>query len=378
MRIDWIDAHLDDLNDCISRIEFVVDGRVDRRYYTDRRGDTYINMYKPEKEGYIFLGWLDEEGETVDYIEDYSHDRTFTASFVSKEDAIKAEEITFLQKDAYFTVGEYYRARYGLFPEDAQDKSILWTSSDDSVAEVDAQGNVRMLHTGRATITATLASGVSASYNVIVLDDRPLFESFEIPSQITMKKGGHYQLQLTIVPEEGEYDYCMIDSENIDIVMANHDGILKAVNTGETGIVVTMTYDDYVNDIHLSVEKTCKVRVIDDKAEYECVSGAGQKWIRGSKQALELIFKEKDDDSDIFEKFEGIQIDGRDIDSTHYAVSKGSLKLSVKASYLETLSRGEHVLKVLFTDGMATACFSIKDNDKENKPSYRMPLTGIE
>ena len=48
-------------------------------------------------------------------------------------------------------------------PEDAQEKSAAWSSSDESVAEVDEKGVVTMKQTGETIITAALRSGYSRS-----------------------------------------------------------------------------------------------------------------------------------------------------------------------------------------------------------------------
>ena len=48
-------------------------------------------------------------------------------------------------------------------PEDAQEKSAAWSSSDESVAEMDEKGVVTMKQTGETIITAALRSGYSRS-----------------------------------------------------------------------------------------------------------------------------------------------------------------------------------------------------------------------
>lgn len=55
-----------------------------------------------------------------------------------------------------------------VLPENATDKSLEWTSSDNSIATVDQNGLVHLLKSGNATITATAkdGSGVSATCNV--------------------------------------------------------------------------------------------------------------------------------------------------------------------------------------------------------------------
>ncbi len=56
-------------------------------------------------------------------------------------------------------------------PADAPDKTVNWTTSDSSIATVDSTGKVTAIGTGTATITATVASGLSAGCAVTVTPD---------------------------------------------------------------------------------------------------------------------------------------------------------------------------------------------------------------
>lgn len=65
-------------------------------------------------------------------------------------------------------VGETASIRATVYPSDATDRDITWSSSDSSVATVDTYGNVYAMSGGTAEITATTPEGVSASCTVIV------------------------------------------------------------------------------------------------------------------------------------------------------------------------------------------------------------------
>lgn len=68
-------------------------------------------------------------------------------------------------------------------PENATDKAITWTSSDDKVATVDANGLVTAVANGTATITATAANGVKAecviTVKIAVVDGIEAIEAVE-------------------------------------------------------------------------------------------------------------------------------------------------------------------------------------------------------
>ncbi len=68
-------------------------------------------------------------------------------------------------------------------PENAADKAITWTSSDEKVATVDANGLVTAVANGTATITATAANGVKAecviTVKIAVVDGIEAIEAVE-------------------------------------------------------------------------------------------------------------------------------------------------------------------------------------------------------
>lgn len=65
-------------------------------------------------------------------------------------------------------VGQTREILYLIYPYDAKDQTLNWTSSDTNVATVDASGNVTAVSTGTATITATASNGVKNTVEVVV------------------------------------------------------------------------------------------------------------------------------------------------------------------------------------------------------------------
>lgn len=53
-------------------------------------------------------------------------------------------------------------------PDNATDKSITWSSSDENVAKVDQSGNVTAVNRGTATITSETSNGKTAACTVTV------------------------------------------------------------------------------------------------------------------------------------------------------------------------------------------------------------------
>ena len=92
-------------------------------------------------------------------------------------------------------------------------------------------------------------------------------------------------------------------------------------------------------------------------------------WEKGSNKPLVLIVHRSVDDNLTFGLFDSFEVDGVAVDPTAYIATAGSLNLSVKPEYLETLADGTHTMKVNFKDGSASTELLIStpqaDGDKD-------------
>ncbi len=82
--------------------------------------------------------------------------------------SIPADSVTLDQTSLTLESGSTATLTATVEPETATDKAVTWSSSNEDVATVDENGVVTALSEGSATITATAASGASASCQVTV------------------------------------------------------------------------------------------------------------------------------------------------------------------------------------------------------------------
>lgn len=88
--------------------------------------------------------------------------------------------------------------------------------------------------------------------------------------------------------------------------------------------------------------------------EPEIIKGADGTWKKGSESSLPFTSNAE------YADFIKVQVDGKDLDGTNYEVEEGSTIVILKASYLETLSPGNHTLTVVSKTGTASATFTIQ------------------
>lgn len=91
--------------------------------------------------------------------------------------------------------------------------------------------------------------------------------------------------------------------------------------------------------------------LVEALTDYEIIKGDGAKWTEGG-----LTFTA----NGAYSKFAGIAVDGKEVDAEHYEAKSGSTIITLKESYLKTLSSGKHAIAVVYTDGAAEGTFTIK------------------
>ena len=111
------------------------------------------------------------------------------------------------------------------------------------------------------------------------------------------------------------------------------------------------------------------LEVIDPAKLYTFTVGNNSKWTKGSGNDLTFKVERSFQNEKAIEHFTGITIDGKTVGKKHYTAKSGSVILTLKAGYLETLGEGNHALKALFDDGEGSCAFRIaKENEKNPDP----------
>ncbi|MGN0341136.1 MAG: hypothetical protein ACI4D0_11675 [Lachnospira sp.] len=94
---------------------------------------------------------------------------------------------------------------------------------------------------------------------------------------------------------------------------------------------------------------------------YQIINGANSTWMSGGSEALTIR------GNGDFDKFTGVKVDGKLLDQSNYTAQEGSTIITLKASYLDALSAGNHSIEILWTDGSARTSFTISANTYYSK-----------
>ncbi|MBO6157719.1 MAG: InlB B-repeat-containing protein [Firmicutes bacterium] len=138
---------------------------------------------------------------------------------------------------------------------------------------------------------------------------------------------------------------------------------------GAVGTAITITADTTI------MAQWKDVTAVTPK--YNMTEGENASWQKGGNATLDFIIVRTVENESAFSRFLGIEVDGSAVSEDNYTAESGRVKLSLKASYLETLSVGEHTLKVLFSDGSVETKFTITAANTPEKPAdTTSPQTG--
>lgn len=129
-----------------------------------------------------------------------------------------------------------------------------------------------------------------------------------------------------------------------------------------------------INLLSITVTENQELKVIVEKIVYDVVEGANQSYTVNEDNEAKFRI---DAEYGMFEDGGEVYVDNVLVDSENYTSSEGSTIITLKQGYVDTLSTGEHTLKVLFADGgEATTKFTVERIAEELTPEINNPQTG--
>ena len=163
---------------------------------------------------------------------------------------ILAESIALDRTELVLTIGATDKLTATVLPEDVTDKTVTWTSSDDTIVKVDEEGNIQALALGEAIITATCGEQ-SATCKVTV--NPILAESIALDrTELVLTIGATDKLTATVLPEDVTDKTVTWTSSDESIATVDEDGNVTAIAEGEA--VITATCGEVSASCNVTVE----------------------------------------------------------------------------------------------------------------------------
>ena len=158
-------------------------------------------------------------------------------------------------------------------PEDVTDPTVVWTSSDESVATVDEDGMVNGLQPGTVTITATTVNGITATSTVkVVVATIPVKTITLTRTKVDIELTRSITLKPNIAPANATDKSVTWTSSDETVATVNASGEVTTLALGTATITVT-TANGLTATCDVTVV-TCKEIV--DGLIYEIIPGDGE------------------------------------------------------------------------------------------------------
>ena len=146
--------------------------------------------------------------------------------------------------------GEKVELGYSITPDDVTYKEVNWTSSNENVATVDANGTVNAVSgngTGIAVIQVAPSvyysgSDVASALKVLVVNSLVSAESITISSDAdNVYAGETLQLSAAILPSAATYKTVKWSSSDETVATVNKDGLVTGLDSGKGAAVTVLS-----------------------------------------------------------------------------------------------------------------------------------------
>lgn len=202
-----------------------------------RENDKVEKPEDPTKEGYSFAGWYYND-ELFDFNTLVKHDITLQAEWEELNNA-EVEGITLNATELSLLPDGTAILNATLLPENAKQVKLIWSSSDESIATVDENGNIKALKEGTVTITVATEDGkFTATCTIKVTQEIVAIEGITISGPKELKVGETIKLNALISPDNATNKNVNWSSSNSYVARVDQNGNVRGLRAGTVTITV--------------------------------------------------------------------------------------------------------------------------------------------
>ncbi len=145
----------------------------------------------------------------------------------------KAEAITLDKPEVTVDAGKSIQLRATVLPQDTNDKGVLWTSSDESIAKVNAQGRVTGVALGDCEILCTSKVSGSVQARAVVHVQQPVTK-ITFGDAPVIYAGETGKLTWTVEPANASNPAVTFTAGNRKVLQVDADGTVTGLKLGES------------------------------------------------------------------------------------------------------------------------------------------------
>lgn len=175
---------------------------------------------------------------------------------------IKSESVTLNKTYDSLTIGNADMLSANVAPDNAANKEVVWTTSDNNIAAVDNTGNVTSVSLGSAVITATTVDGsYTATCSVTVT---PIVKATGVtltPTTDEIGVGGAYNLIALVAPDNATNKVINWTTSNNSVATVDNTGKVTGVTEGSAAIMATTADGSYTAAWSVTVSTSIPVTI---------------------------------------------------------------------------------------------------------------------
>lgn len=259
---------------------------------------------------------------------------TFALLFVACSDddtlenamEIKVDKVTLPQKTFSLVAGTSETFVATVFPEDAANKKVSWSSNKTEVATVDSTGVITGVATGRATIMVKTEDGEKIDLCLVTVTPAPIRVTGVTLNESTLQlaKDWEMALEATVLPEEATNPEVTWNSSNEGVATVDNEGNITVMALGKTTITVT-TVDG-------AKTATCEVTVADEgRFSHPTVTVSAGSFKMGTPMAQ--MFRQNDEIQHTVTLTQGFKISKYEITNKQYCYFLNANRIGADGAY---------------------------------------------
>ena len=206
-------------------------------------------------------------------------DGGYTATCTVNVMPIAVDSVSLNKTDTSIIQGYTERLISTVSPENATDKSVVWSSDNPDIATIDSNGEVRAISIGSATITATTVDGsktAECTVNVLPIPVNGVSLNRELAYIFAI--GNAINLEAYVFPTNAANQNVQWSIDDLNIATVSSDGKVTAVSEG-IARVTAMTVDG-------GYEATCIVIVTSRKTAIAAAAGSSHNMVVANDGSL--------------------------------------------------------------------------------------------
>lgn len=185
---------------------------------------------------------------------------------ISFSSSIMPEAILLNQNEVGIKKGRSYQLVSTVLPENANNKQVIWTSSDPKIVSVnETTGYITGVSEGTATITVkTLINDISTNCVVNVTGKDVLISGISFyQKNISIAVGYTHTLSYSITPKNASVGDLSFTSSDSSVAIVNQQGVVKGLKEGNTIITVSSLNGIIKDTAYVTVYKKGTTTIVD-------------------------------------------------------------------------------------------------------------------